>query len=89
MLLPRLLGYSQGAIAGVLENEDFRNVVEHPSSAVLGVIVGIYNIGCLAGTAAAFMTSDRLGFRKSMWIAMGLLTVSTFLTMSRSERRIR
>ncbi|CBF83380.1 hypothetical protein AN3115.2 [Aspergillus nidulans FGSC A4] len=70
-----LFGYNQGAIAGVLENEDFRNVVEHPSSAVLGVIVGIYNIGCLAGTAAAFMTSDRLGFRKSMWIAMGLLTI--------------
>ncbi|KAL6240031.1 hypothetical protein BDW75DRAFT_226729 [Aspergillus navahoensis] len=68
-------GYNQGAIAGVLENEDFRNVVDHPSSAVLGVIVGIYNIGCLAGTAAAFMTSDRLGFRKSMWIAMGLLAV--------------
>ncbi|KAL3438325.1 hypothetical protein BDV09DRAFT_182905 [Aspergillus tetrazonus] len=71
----RSRSYNQGAIAGVLENEDFRNVVEHPSSAVLGVIVGIYNIGCLAGTAAAFMTSDRLGFRKSMWIAMGLLTI--------------
>ncbi|KAL4992564.1 hypothetical protein BDW68DRAFT_184091 [Aspergillus falconensis] len=67
--------YNQGAIASVLENEDFRNVVDHPSSAVLGVIVGIYNIGCLAGTAAAFMTSDRLGFRKSMWIAMGFLAV--------------
>ncbi|RDW86837.1 sugar transporter-like protein [Aspergillus mulundensis] len=70
-----LFGYNQGAIAGVLENEDFRRVVGHPSSAVLGVIVGIYNIGCLAGAAAAFMTSDRLGFRKSMWIAMGLLMI--------------
>ncbi|KAL4870954.1 hypothetical protein BDV12DRAFT_184076 [Aspergillus spectabilis] len=71
----RSQSYNQGAFAGILGNEDFLRVVDYPSSAVLGVIVGIYNIGCLAGTAAAFLTSDRLGFRKSMWIAMGFLTI--------------
>ncbi|KAL4810027.1 hypothetical protein BDV18DRAFT_150427 [Aspergillus unguis] len=70
-----LFRYNQGAIAGIIGNEDFLRAVEHPNSAVLGVIVGIYNIGCLTGTAVSFMTSDRLGFRKSMWMAMGLLTI--------------
>ncbi|KAL3482334.1 hypothetical protein BJX99DRAFT_242997 [Aspergillus californicus] len=71
----RSRSYNQGAFAGILENEDFIRIVEYPNSAILGMIVGIYNIGCLVGTAAAFMTSDRLGFRKSMWIAMVFLLV--------------
>ncbi|KAL4781859.1 hypothetical protein BJX76DRAFT_349858 [Aspergillus varians] len=71
----RSQSYNQGAFAGILENEDFLRVVDYPSSAVLGAIVGIYNLGCLVGTAVAFMTSDRLGFRKSMWTAMGLLMI--------------
>lgn len=70
------LGYNQGVPAGILGNEDFLRVVDYPGSAVLGLIVGIYNIGCLTGTAIAFLTSDPLGFRKSMWIAMGILTAS-------------
>ncbi|OJJ62594.1 hypothetical protein ASPSYDRAFT_196385 [Aspergillus sydowii CBS 593.65] len=71
-----LFGYNQGVPAGILGNEDFLRVVDYPGSAVLGLIVGIYNIGCLTGTAIAFLTSDPLGFRKSMWIAMGILTAS-------------
>ncbi|KAL4931175.1 transcription factor TFIIIB subunit BRF1 [Aspergillus undulatus] len=71
----RSQSYNQGAFAGIIGNEDFLRVVDYPSSAVLGVIVGIYNIGCLVGTAAAFLTSDRLGFRMSMWIAMAFLTI--------------
>ncbi|KAL4794598.1 hypothetical protein BDV19DRAFT_379327 [Aspergillus venezuelensis] len=67
--------YNQGAFAGIIGNEDFLRIVDYPNSAMLGVIVGIYNLGCLTGTGAAFLTSDRLGFRKSMWIAMGLLTI--------------
>lgn len=76
MILRPRLGYNQGAPAGIIGNENFLRVVDHPGSAVLGFIVGIYNIGCLVGTAVAFLTSDRLGFRKSMWVAMGILTVS-------------
>ncbi|KAL4921913.1 hypothetical protein BDW62DRAFT_208077 [Aspergillus aurantiobrunneus] len=75
----RSQSYNQGAFAGILGNEDFLRVVDYPSSAVLGVIVGIYNIGSLMGTAAAFMTSDRIGFRKSMWIAMGFLTIGAII----------
>ncbi|KAL2863656.1 transcription factor TFIIIB subunit BRF1 [Aspergillus lucknowensis] len=71
----RSQSYNQGAFAGIIGNEDFLRVVDYPSSAAMGVIVGIYNIGCLTGAAAAFMTSDRLGFRKSMWIAMVFLTI--------------
>ncbi|KAL2852721.1 hypothetical protein BJX68DRAFT_254490 [Aspergillus pseudodeflectus] len=70
--------YNQGAFAGILGNGDFLRIVDYPNSAILGMIVGIYNIGCLAGAAVAFLTSDRLGFRKSMWLAMAFLTVGAF-----------
>ncbi|OJJ60628.1 hypothetical protein ASPSYDRAFT_56159 [Aspergillus sydowii CBS 593.65] len=74
----RSQSYNQGAPAGIIGNENFLSIVGHPGSAVLGFIVGIYNIGCLVGTAVAFLTSDRLGFRKSMWVAMGILTAGAF-----------
>ncbi|KAL4945443.1 hypothetical protein BDV06DRAFT_219276 [Aspergillus oleicola] len=70
-----LFGYNQGAFAGIIGNEDFLRVVDYPNSAFLGIIVGIYNLGCLTGTGVAFLTSDRLGFRKSMWTAMGFLMI--------------
>ncbi|KAL2818843.1 hypothetical protein BJX63DRAFT_419002 [Aspergillus granulosus] len=71
-------GYNQGAFAGILGNDDFLRVVDYPTSAILGMIVGIYNIGCLTGAAVAFLSSDRLGFRRSMWLAMGFLTIGAF-----------
>ncbi|KAL3455283.1 putative transcription factor TFIIIB complex subunit Brf1 [Aspergillus heterothallicus] len=71
-------GYNQGAFAGIIGNDDFLRVVDYPNSAILGMIVGIYNIGCLTGAAVAFLTSERLGFRKSMWLAMGFLTIGAF-----------
>lgn len=69
-------GYDQGVFSGIVGNEDFLNVVHHPSAGLLGIIVSIYNLGCFTGTIVAFATGDRLGPRKSMWFAMGWIIVS-------------
>ncbi|KAE8350653.1 general substrate transporter [Aspergillus coremiiformis] len=65
-----LFGYNQGVLSGVVGNEDFLGIVNHPGSAAIGIIVGIYNLGCLLGTIVCFMVGDRLGFRRTMWFAM-------------------
>jgi transcription factor IIIB subunit 2 len=44
---------------------------------MLGFLVSIYNLGCFFGTFIAFLTTDRLGFQKSMWFSMVYIVVST------------
>lgn len=69
------IGYDQGVFSGIVGNEDFLNVVHHPSAGILGIIVSIYNLGCFAGTIVSFVFSDKLGPRLSMWIAMAWVIV--------------
>lgn len=71
-------GYDQGVFSGIVGNEDFLHVVDHPSPAVLGIIVSIYNLGCFSGTIVSFLMTDRLGPRKSMWFAMSFIIVCRF-----------
>ena len=71
-----VLGYDQGVFSGIVGNDDFLNVVDHPSAGILGIIVSIYNLGCFTGTIVSFATGDRLGPRKSMWFAMVWIIVS-------------
>jgi len=69
-------GYDQGVFSGIVGNDDFLDVVDHPSAGILGIIVSIYNLGCFVGTIVSFITGDRLGPRKSMWFAMVWIIVS-------------
>lgn len=70
-----LFGYNQGVFSGIINNEDFLNIVNHPRAGMLGFLVSIYNLGCFFGTFIAFMTTDRLGFQKSMWFSMVYVVV--------------
>ncbi|KAF9893097.1 hypothetical protein FE257_012508 [Aspergillus nanangensis] len=70
-----LFGYNQGVFSGIVGNQNFLALVHNPSSAVIGIIVGIYNLGCFAGTIVAFMTNDKLGFRRTMWFSMAWIMV--------------
>lgn len=69
-------GYDQGVFSGIVGNDDFLEIVHHPSAGILGIIVSIYNLGCFTGTIVSFVTGDRLGPRKSMWFAMVWIIVS-------------
>ncbi|CAG8939573.1 unnamed protein product [Penicillium salamii] len=64
------LGYDQGVFSGIVGNEDFLEIVRHPSPGILGIIVSIYNLGCFTGTIVSFASSDKMGPRNSMWFAM-------------------
>ncbi|KAL7653431.1 hypothetical protein ACMYSQ_008142 [Aspergillus niger] len=55
----------------------------------MGIIVSIYNLGCLLGTVVAFLTSDNLGFRKSVWLAMCIIIIgATVQTSSYSKAQL-
>lgn len=77
-----LPGYDQGVFSGIVGNDDFLNVVDHPSAGILGIIVSIYNLGCFSGTIVSFIIGDRLGPRKSMWFAMVWIIVSLLWSLS-------
>ena len=74
-VLITIKGYDQGVFSGIVGNEDFLEVVNHPSPGILGIIVSIYNLGCFSGTIVSFLISDKLGPRKSMWFPMGWIIV--------------
>lgn len=62
-----------------MNNDDFVKVFNHPSSALEGIIVSIYNLGGVAGCILNFIFGEKCGRRLCMWIAMAWLTVGAIL----------
>ncbi|TKX20397.1 sugar transporter-like protein 32 [Elsinoe australis] len=68
-----LFGYDQGVFGGLATNDDFLNTFGRPNSSLLGIIVSIYNIGCLLGCVANFMFGTKFGRRQAIWAAMAFI----------------
>lgn len=68
-------GYDQGVFSGIVGNEHFLDVVDHPNDSLLGIIVAVYNLGCFTGCVGAFTFGERLGRRRAMWVAMAWIIV--------------
>ncbi|KAJ6018820.1 hypothetical protein N7522_000887 [Penicillium canescens] len=79
-------GYDQGVFSGIVGNDEFLDIVHHPSAGILGIIVSIYNLGCFAGTIVSFAISDRIGPRKSMWFSMAWIIVGATLQTTSFSR---
>ena len=77
-----LFGYDQGVFSGIVGNSDFLDTVNHPSPGKLGIIVSIYNLGCLTGCIVNFITGETLGRRRAMWFAMSWVIVGAALQAS-------
>ncbi|OIW23552.1 general substrate transporter [Coniochaeta ligniaria NRRL 30616] len=74
-----LFGYDQGVFGGILQNEDWQSQFSHPNDTETGIIVSCYNLGCLAGCVVNFFVGDKLGRRRTIWLAMGLVIVGAIL----------
>jgi len=46
---------------------------------VLGIVIGIFEIGCLIGALSCMEIGDRLGRRKTVVLGMGLLVIGGIL----------
>lgn len=71
-----LFGYDQGVFSGIVGNPDFLDTFDHPSPALEGIIVSIYNLGCFTGCILTFMYAEATGRKLAMWIAMVWIIVS-------------
>ena len=45
---------------------------------VLGIVIGIFEIGCLMGALSCMEIGDRLGRRKTVVVGMGMLVIGNF-----------
>lgn len=77
-----LFGYDQGVFSGIIGNEHFLDVMNHPNDSLMGIIVSIYNLGCFTGCILNFFIGDWLGRRRAMWFAMGWIIVGATLQTS-------
>lgn len=77
-----LFGYDQGVFGGLITNPDFLDTFGHPGTGFLGIIVSIYNIGCLLGCALNFFYGAQFGRRQAIWIAMGCIIAGAILQTS-------
>lgn len=82
-----LFGYDQGVFSGIVGNERFLDTFGHPDVGLEGIIVSIYNLGCFSGCILAFFICEKLGRRRSMWLAMSFIVVSSHLIIIAEQRR--
>lgn len=81
-------GYDQGVFSGIIGNPDWLDRFGHPNSSLEGIIVSIYNLGMFTGCIVNFVVGEQFGRRKSMWLAMAFVVVSSCAHKLRSADRL-
>jgi MFS family permease len=56
----------QGVLGGLVTYPGFLNAIGNPSPSFLGLIVALYNVGCLVGCIIAAMVGDRIGRKRTI-----------------------
>ncbi|KIW66365.1 hypothetical protein PV04_05701 [Phialophora macrospora] len=77
-----LFGYDQGVMGGVLGGKPFNDHFNNPSALQQGLIVGLYDLGCLIGSVAFFWASEPLGRKKSIYIGAIIVIIGTILQVT-------
>ncbi|KAL9577756.1 MAG: hypothetical protein Q9203_007341 [Teloschistes exilis] len=75
-------GYDQGVFSGIIGNPNWLDQFGHPKSSLEGIIVSICNLGMFSGCVLNFVVGEKLGRRKSMWLAMAFVIVGATLQTS-------
>jgi hypothetical protein len=65
-----VIRYDQCVFSGIVGNADFLDTFDHPSAALEGIVVSIYNLGCFTGCNLTFVFCERTGQKWAMWVAM-------------------
>ncbi|KAK7228166.1 hypothetical protein V2G26_000336 [Clonostachys chloroleuca] len=81
-----LYGYDQGVFGGILENEDWLEQFGRPGDTLTGFITSSYNLGCLIGCFANFVVGEKLGRRRTIWLAMVWILIGAALQATAFNR---
>ncbi|KUI62552.1 Sugar transporter STL1 [Cytospora mali] len=74
-----LFGYDQGVMGTVITSPAFVKQFNNPSSTDQGLIVGLYDAGCLVGSVMAFIWGEKLGRKKSIYVGAWIVIVGAIL----------
>ncbi|KAH8802563.1 general substrate transporter [Xylogone sp. PMI_703] len=77
-----LFGYDNGVLGGLVNTQPFLDAMQHPSSNMLGLIVAIYNIGCLIGCGIAAVLGFRLGRKKTLMVGCVIVMIGAAIQAS-------
>ncbi|KAJ5587125.1 uncharacterized protein N7459_002890 [Penicillium hispanicum] len=92
-----LLGYDQGVMGGVVgyqkkfdsgtsSGNTFAQVFDNPNSTITGLMVSIYEVGCMFGSIGIIIWGDRIGRRMSLVIGGLIVVLGTILQVSSYSR---
>ncbi|ORY01739.1 general substrate transporter [Clohesyomyces aquaticus] len=70
-----LFGWDQGVFGGILNNDSFDTLFNHPNPTIQGQIVSTYHISCIIGAILSIYFSDKLGRRKSVVKSSGFVLI--------------
>lgn len=70
---------SKGVLGGLVSQPSFLSAIGNPSSAYLGTIVALYDIGCLAGCIVAAIWGNRFGRRHSIFWASIIMVIGAII----------
>ncbi|KAI9168093.1 Sugar transporter STL1 [Paramyrothecium foliicola] len=70
-----LFGYDQGVLGGLVTDPSFLSAIDNPSPSFLGLIVALYNIGCLAGCMVAAAVGNTLGRKRSIFWGCSIMII--------------
>lgn len=66
-------------MSGVVANDKFKETMGQPSSALMGAIVALYEIGCMAGALSTGRIGDILGRRKTIRYGCLILCIGAII----------
>ena len=82
-----LFGYDQGVLSGIIgANNQFGEDFNHPNVSTQGLIVSVYQLGNVAGSAGIFFLGDSWGRRKSIIYATAVMLLGAILQTAAIDR---
>ncbi|KAI8071548.1 general substrate transporter [Gongronella butleri] len=80
-----LFGYDQGVLSGILVNENWLELFNHPSEAMQGWVVSIFLLGCFVTAFLASYLMDRWGRRWTIFVGAIVFIVGGVLQTAASQ----
>ncbi|KAI8381271.1 general substrate transporter [Radiomyces spectabilis] len=78
-----LFGYDQGVMSGIVDNEHWKDLMgfsnESSTSALVGAVVALYEIGCMFGALVTGKLGDMLGRRNTIRLGSVILIIGAVL----------
>ncbi|KAG6022428.1 hypothetical protein E4U41_002265, partial [Claviceps citrina] len=81
-----LIGYDNGLMGGLVNSPAFSRTFDSPSSAMVGVIVAIFEVGCFAGAILSAVVGERLGRRRSIAYGCCIMVVGVVVQAAAASR---